>query len=147
MKRFLLFVFLSVLSCKIYSNTCITIEDLVNLAMDNNIDIINAKNLHNKAIDSYTTLNGIYIPKIALSTSCLQSTFESGFIVDKIIPTASILQYFPGGSNLTVNTGITLVNQNISDVKYIQQNNSLSVYINQSIIPFVYNQRFCDPNK
>lgn len=146
MKKFIFILILIIASIEVYSFP--TIEDLWNIALENNLDIITSENKLRSAEISAKTLDAFYSPSVSLSNQ--NTTNEGKSITDIPLNTDTyikITQPIPGGTSLSVTGDYSFNTAEYESDTYISQSLKLSFSLTQSLFPFWLQGTVKDPVK
>lgn len=127
---------------------CLSLQDLITIAFENNSEIISAKATYETGIISAKTVNGYYTPNITLSSSsAIPKDYKWNSEPDSFSSSITYSQALPGGTTLNLVTGYSCSFFDISTEKLISQNPQISLGLSQSLLPFWAQAKIQDPVK
>lgn len=125
-----------------------SLNELIEITLQNNSDIIAAQNSYDCAILSLKTLNGVYAPQISFSSSStLPDKYKWDTTPDYFSSTIIYSQPLPGGTSIGITGGTSFTSKDILEERYISQNPNISFSLSQSLLPFWIQGKLKNPEK
>ena len=145
--------FIKILACILFffcSNDLfsISINELINVSIENNQDIKTALTDYEKSILTAKSLDGLYVPEISISSSSVvPKEYDWDELPDNFSSTLTYSQSLPGGTKISVESSYSFETINYLEDKYIAQYPNLSFSLSQSLLPFWVQGCIHDPGK
>lgn len=120
--------------------------ELIDLTLQNNIDIITSQSEYKTALLSAKTINGSFSPGLSISSSSsISKDYEWNTTPDYFSSTITYSQPIPGGTQFSV-TGSYAFNSSIyNEEQYLSQSPKISFTLTQSLLPFWAQGKVTDP--
>ncbi len=126
----------------------LSLNDLIDLALQKNPDILSAQNGYDSACLSLKTLNGAYAPQVSLSSSAsLPDEYKWDAPPDYFSSSITYSQPLPGGTTLGFTGSFSFNSADIPEERHISQNPGLSFSLTQSLFPFWAQGKIKNPAK
>ena len=121
--------------------------ELAEKALENNSDIFSANNSYHTAIISTKTMNGAFSPQLTFSSSTqIPKDYSWKSCPDYLSSSISYTQPLPGGSSISISGGASVNTEILFEELHLSQNPSLSISLQQSLMPNWIQGKFTDPN-
>lgn len=124
----------------------LSLSDLIDLTLQNNIDIITSQSDYESALLSAKTLGGNFSPGISISsTSSISNDYEWNLTPDYFSSNITYSQTIVGGTQFSI-TGTYSLNSTIyNEERYISQSPKINFTLTQSLLPFWIQGKISDP--
>ncbi|MCR4734828.1 MAG: TolC family protein [Treponema sp.] len=126
----------------------LSLENLTNLALENNSEIKAAESAYEKAVLSSKTLDGVYVPSISVSSSTkLPDEYEWNSTPDSFSSTITYSQPIPGGASLSATANYSFNAMTIAEERMMSQSPNISLSLTQSLLPYWAQGKLRNPER
>ena len=120
--------------------------DLIDLTLQNNMDIITSQSEYENALLSAKTIDGIFSPGLSISSSSsISNDYEWNTTPDYFLSNITYSQPIPGGTQLSVTGSYTFNSLMYNEERYLSQSPKISFTLTQSLLPFWGQGKVSDP--
>lgn len=124
----------------------LSLPDLIDLTLQNNIDIITSQSDYESALLSAKTLDGSFSPGISISsTSSISNDYEWNLPPDYFSSNITYSQTIVGGTKFSITGTYSLNSAIYNEERYISQSPKINFTLTQSLLPFWAQGKISDP--
>ncbi|HOE08152.1 MAG TPA: TolC family protein [Treponemataceae bacterium] len=125
----------------------ISLEELINSALEHNPDIVSAQNAYDNALLSSKTLNGVLSPSVNVSSSAtLPKNYGWNQTPDGFSSNITVSQPLPGGAIISTSGTYSFNTTTINEERFLLQSPNISFSLTQSLFPFWMQGKVKDPS-
>lgn len=136
-------IFLIIIKTPLFS---LSLCDLINLTLQNNIDIMNSQSEYESALLSEKTIEGSFSPGISISSSSsISNDYKWNTTPDYFSSIITYSQLVSSGTQISVSANYTFNSSFYNEERYLSQSPKISFTLTQSLLPFWAQGKVSDP--